>query len=856
MSDTRLGAEPGWVPNTSPARAISAAEGVQRDARQVRIVAPEPDTNTLGLNVAVHSVGEQPETGGVASEHDASALPHTVPHTQLGSLPPPECYPQVPSEKGPAVQTPPAIPTDRPGAPGEPDDYFDWLAENDVDEKNRTTEQGDKKLRLRNLSSRKAAILLFTTFLGNLILVGVFLIPILVVRFVYRKKGGDQARRDFVADNIEAWFIWVVFNIHFQWWIHFLVELFPAAVLGLIRLVWGSPAQVALIYAEYYGVNKLYIKLVFYGALNWGSWAIIFNSCYDLYSRTDPSQNSRAPYTTRIYQVMEFIFFLLLTFCAEKIIIRLIAMRFHKTAYADRIQQVTHILKTLDYLYDHRPKRTIPIRNRGFNASHDSPRAAGVNLEAPQQRVRMRSRIAAAGIRTKNKLKSSSQYAAMLASVAMRDPAQLLRAEEIGVSLDLTSSSMAKLLAKDIFESYRGTSKRPYLVPSDFAVSFPTLDAANQAFAVFDSDGNGDVSQSEIKNTVMFAYKERRALAHAMHDVNHAVKSLDMILSIIAAVFVLFEALQIFNFNISQSIATFYSLGIAFAFIFKDSAQAIFDSIIFLFVTHPFDTGDLVNVNGDPVFVKKLSLLFSQFVTTTGLVMCVSNSVLATQRITNYRRSERQFEETHLQFAYDTPLEKLDAVMEDLNNWIAADEEHRFIYPSRMIWQKLEYSRIIDVTVGMLHSHNFQDWGDRLHRQAAFFAALSYYLRKHGVMFEHGLQTAQMHDQDYAAEYEAAAKASDDPDSFEEGALPHKFAMHSRDIPRAAKSTHVTFQHPEWVLNTFGMQPDPSFDAPVNATEAPSAAAGGKRFMYFAPPRTNSTLRLRQNAVATHTAGS
>ena len=763
------------------------------------------------------------------------------------------------------TQTPVESPMAHPAALSgqEPKDYFDWIDDKDVDEKNRTEERKQRKLRLRHLTPRRALMLLCTTFIGNLVLVGLMLIPILVIRFVYRKQDrDDKENQDYVADNVEAWFIWAAFNLHFQWWIHFLIEMFPAMFLGAMRLVWGKPNQDVLSRMEYYDVNKPYIKFVLYGALNWGSWAIIFNSFYDLYTRHDPENNARAKYTARIYEVMEFIFFILLTYCAEKIIIRLISMNFHKTAYADRIQHVTHVLKTLDYLYDHRPKKMGNTRQRSSTATAtapaDSSKKSTQAPQAPPQRVGMRARIAAAGIRTRNKIKTSSAYAARLASLGMRDPAQLLHAEEMGVRLDLSSPAMAKRLARSIFESYRGKADRPFLLASDFFIAYPTQNAANEAFAVFDSDGNGDISQSEIKNVVLYAYKERRVLAHAMNDLNHAVKSLDLILFIIATIFVLFEALQIFKFNIQQSIASFYSLGIAFAFVFKESAQNVFDSIIFLFVTHPFDTGDLVVINGQPVFVKRLSLLFSQFITTTGMVMFVSNSVLASQSVTNYRRSDHQYEETHLQFAYDTPLEKLDAVMEDINHWIASDEEHRFVYPSRMIWHKLEYSRIIDVSVGVLHSYNFQNWGDRLHRQSAFYAALSYYLRKHGILYEHGLETAQLHDQDFMAEYEDAFNSGANATDLPEPPLPHKFAMSAQDVPRAMGAKRATFQHPDWIFNSFGMEPDPSFDESEDEAQAqvPEAPAGKKRFMYFTPPSNdNSQLRLRRNIGVTHTAG-
>lgn len=43
--------------------------------------------------------------------------------------------------------------------------------------------------------------------------------------------------------------------------------------------------------------------------------------------------------------------------------------------------------------------------------------------------------------------------------------------------------------------------------------------------------------------------------------------------------------------------------------------------------------------------------------------------------------------------------------------------------------------RYIECTIGMTHRANWQDWGARFYRKNAFFAALTYYLKKHGIQY-------------------------------------------------------------------------------------------------------------------------
>jgi small-conductance mechanosensitive channel len=68
----------------------------------------------------------------------------------------------------------------------------------------------------------------------------------------------------------------------------------------------------------------------------------------------------------------------------------------------------------------------------------------------------------------------------------------------------------------------------------------------------------------------------------------------DGLIVVIALIILFFIALGVFNIDVTQSLTTFYSLGLAAGFIFKNTAQVLFDSIIFLFVTHAFDSGDRI----------------------------------------------------------------------------------------------------------------------------------------------------------------------------------------------------------------------------------------------------------------------
>jgi small-conductance mechanosensitive channel len=64
-----------------------------------------------------------------------------------------------------------------------------------------------------------------------------------------------------------------------------------------------------------------------------------------------------------------------------------------------------------------------------------------------------------------------------------------------------------------------------------------------------------------------------------------ALGTLDKILMALAFVILFFIALSVFQVDVTKSLTSLYTLGIALSFVFKSAASNAFDSIMFLFVT-------------------------------------------------------------------------------------------------------------------------------------------------------------------------------------------------------------------------------------------------------------------------------
>jgi small-conductance mechanosensitive channel len=118
------------------------------------------------------------------------------------------------------------------------------------------------------------------------------------------------------------------------------------------------------------------------------------------------------------------------------------------------------------------------------------------------------------------------------------------------------------------------------------------------AFALFDKDGNADISKKEMREAVQRIYRERKSLVASLKDVSSAVAKLDAVLLCIVLLLLMFICLLILNpQDTITSLVPLATIVLGFSFIFGHSCQLLFESMLFLFSTHTFDIGDLVQID-------------------------------------------------------------------------------------------------------------------------------------------------------------------------------------------------------------------------------------------------------------------
>ncbi|KAF9579691.1 hypothetical protein BGW38_003947 [Lunasporangiospora selenospora] len=299
---------------------------------------------------------------------------------------------------------------------------------------------------------------------------------------------------------------------------------------------------------------------------------------------------------------------------------------------------------------------------------------------------------------------------------------------------DIGSTANAKRLAKTLFYNLKQQHGRTAeeLLVEDFYRYFDTEEEAKEAFLIFDKDCNGDISKREMKEKIFYIYKERKDLHTSLRDLSQAVGKLDIIFLTVVAVVWLLIVLSIFGKNVVQNMLSIGSFLLALSFVFGNSLKILFENIVFLFITHPYDSGDLVVIDGAEMFVREVGLNSTTFVTWDGKRMYYPNNFVSTRPIHNVRRSPNMSEKIVLNVDCYTPQAKILELRARMRDYLI--NQSKDFLPDMEI-QIQEMDAKLKISMVIEHRGNWQDAGRRWARRTAFNYALKEAVEDIGIQY-------------------------------------------------------------------------------------------------------------------------
>ncbi|XP_044371675.1 mechanosensitive ion channel protein 6 [Triticum aestivum] len=279
----------------------------------------------------------------------------------------------------------------------------------------------------------------------------------------------------------------------------------------------------------------------------------------------------------------------------------------------------------------------------------------------------------------------------------------------------IRSEYEAQLAAKKIFHNVaKPGSKHIYLADM---MRFMKQEEAIKAMHLFEgAQEHCRVGKKSMKNWVVNAFRERKALALTLNDTKTAVNKLNQMANVVVGLIVFALWLLILGVATTHFFVFLSSQLLVAVFVFGNTLKTIFEAIIFLFVMHPFDVGDRCEIEEVQVVVEEVNIMTTIFLRYDNLKIYYPNSVLATKPIFNFYRSPDMGEGVDFSVHVATPLEKLALMKERILRYIDSKKEHW--YPGAMVvLRDVDDTNKLKVSIWLRHTLNFQDMGMRFVRR-------------------------------------------------------------------------------------------------------------------------------------------
>jgi len=420
-----------------------------------------------------------------------------------------------------------------------------------------------------------------------------------------------------------------------------------------------------------------------------------------------------------------------LIFLAQKVIIQIVSVDYHRRQFAHRIQANKDNVKFLAQLYEV-SRNMFPefgefaeedfIIHQGLAGALKIPKMRNSGTTTPMRHIlgnlnyvqdKVTStfgNIAQEVTGNKNVFNPTSPYATVLEALQRKKSAEAL-AKRMWMSL--VPAGQSALTLDDLKEVMGGNLEIQ----------------AMECFQSLDRDQNGDVSLDEMILHVVHTRNERFAVAKSMQDVDNAISALDNVLAFISFILVVLVFVIAQQSSVGTTIAGAGTMLISLSFVFALTAQEVLGSCIFLFVKHPYDVGDRVDIDDRKYIVEHMSLLY----TVLKRIDChkitqIPNNILNTKPIENVSRSKYMQEQLTVPINFNTSFEDIQKLKHELLIFIKENSRDYQEDLEVEITGINELDRLI-LKVDIKHRGNWANETLSLQRRNRFLCALVAILR-------------------------------------------------------------------------------------------------------------------------------
>ncbi|KAM4066623.1 mechanosensitive ion channel domain-containing protein [Hirsutella rhossiliensis] len=409
----------------------------------------------------------------------------------------------------------------------------------------------------------------------------------------------------------------------------------------------------------------------------------------------------------------------------EKIVIQWIATSFHQRTYSTRIVNNKADVRQLVQLYEFAKAKL--EHSDSFWQRTNAPGASGAQTPLQSFHENARQVLGKVG-QVANKVGNDLIGRKVDTNVPRQVVSELLRST-------LAAHTLARLIYRSVVRDDRDT-----VYPDDLKHVFETQDEVDAAFSVFDKDLNGDISIEEFETVCNEIHLEKKAIAASLKDLDSVIEKLDKVFLVIIVVIAVIVFISILSGSAAAGLASAGTSFLGLAWMLQATAQEFLQSVIFVFIKHPFDVGDRVTIygstgadmTGDDYYVTEISLLYTEFKKMQGHIVQAPNSLLNTLFILNQRRSNGLADVLPLEMRFGTPACLIDELKDRMLDYCLNNK--RDFQPTIITeMTKLDQVRSCHMNMVFMHKSNFQNELLRLNRHNKFVTELMHQMTQLGI---------------------------------------------------------------------------------------------------------------------------
>ncbi|KAI0006411.1 Mechanosensitive ion channel-domain-containing protein [Xylariaceae sp. FL0662B] len=427
-------------------------------------------------------------------------------------------------------------------------------------------------------------------------------------------------------------------------------------------------------------------------------------------------------------------------FLGEKAIVQLISVAYHQRSFANRIKDSKREVYLLGLMYD-ASRRLFPMYCPEFVEEDEIINdSIEMMLGGGKKKFNFMGNGAAVPMKLIGNVgrlgnKVTSVFGNLASEITGKQVFNPNSAHSIVVEA-LEKIRTSEALARRIWMSFVVEGKDALYVEDIIEVLGPAhQEEAEECFGAVDADRNGDISLDEMIRKVIEVGKERKAIGNSMKDISQALAVFDKVLLFVILLIVIFIFLAFFQSSFLTTVATAGTALLSLSFVFAVTTQEFLGSCIFLFVKHPYDVGDRVDITGsekEQLIVEKISLLYTVFNRIDKMqIVQVPNIVLNNLWIENVTRSKAMKEVIDVNVSFDTSFEDIELLRLEMERFVRAPENSRDFMPDITIGvggvgdlDKLQ------LKIAIKHKSNWHNEAVRATRRSKFMCALTLALKK------------------------------------------------------------------------------------------------------------------------------